>query len=1106
MANEEMGMAAAPAPSGAQAGISPDQMAIYEQMRQNISPKEFSDEMLAGAEQVDPQAVATFRKELDALDVPMEVLDALNNLVDEILANPENYDEIRQRYMDQGIPEDILPEQFDPNFFAALNMAIDQMIAEPAGPQAFAKGGIAELSPISKAVADYGRNGDTMLAHITPAEARMLRRRGGAGTTNPKTGLPEFFSLGGIFKSIGNAVKGFVNSTVGKVVTTVALGFFLGPAAANFLGVTSAAGVAAVGGFIGSAGSTLLGGGNLRDALKAGAMGGLTAGALGGVTQGFDTAYAGPTTVGGQVDAFKGMLPGGTPPVPATAPIPTTAAPLPNAPADSLLAAPGGAPVPTAPPMGVDATEFQGSLAKGNVPAAEPSLFEQGKDLYNKNISPGGIKAAAEPAAQKAGADAVTALQTRVPSATPAMLETAYQGAYKSAMPGMFSTYGPAVGLGIGALGMAGAFTPSETETEGLPASATESPSDRIKREGTQKKYYVQGLPGVQYDEYGAPIAGGYNPFPSAGLPDYNAGGMRMPATIGGIQGIMPRQALYATPSGSIGGNRTVAQPYNNSNMYSNLIPRGYKEGGDVDSSTGGSASGALDRNTAMTAQQQQIIRDMAIARSKAPGGKSPEQELYDYAKTQNLSNAQIDTMMGFPTGATDKWFAGQSTVSPPYVFTGDEKIPFVGGVAGPTVDKPWTPDQVDVVRTIAGPGTVANPGGVATGTGTTVAQQQTARNKVAQNKAMRRAAGSGTMYANINAGLSALAPEDYPGGPVTLSPDRSRFMIDAVNAAKPTSDIDYARLMEQQGIRPEETAAMSGRTYGDINRRVQTANRQSAYAPMLEGQRNALTQQAGVAASGQLPSDLSGYSGQDMAGLYRGLGQQGLNDAQIRAAAGNRYGMQTDTNWQALQNAVANPSLYTERPTTVPPPAGIRAGNNPSNPEQNRAQPFNPYSNITNAPSAYTGPNLYSQALATGMMPSADAMMAGYQRMNQQGATDAQIRNAAETMFGPQGNVGWNTLTAGASALTQAPPPRPERLMNTGGIAGLAQGGYPRRTGQISGPGTEKSDSIPAMLSDGEFVMTAKAVRAAGKGDRRAGAKRMYKLMHQLEKNSGRG
>jgi hypothetical protein len=73
-------------------------------------------------------------------------------------------------------------------------------------------------------------------------------------------------------------------------------------------------------------------------------------------------------------------------------------------------------------------------------------------------------------------------------------------------------------------------------------------------------------------------------------------------------------------------------------------------------------------------------------------------------------------------------------------------------------------------------------------------------------------------------------------------------------------------------------------------------------------------------------------------------------------------------------------------------------------------------------------------------------------------------------------------------------------------GIASLASGGYPRRTGQISGPGTGTSDSIPAMLSDGEFVMTAKAVRGAGKGSRLAGAKKMYALMHQLERNAARG
>ena len=63
-----------------------------------------------------------------------------------------------------------------------------------------------------------------------------------------------------------------------------------------------------------------------------------------------------------------------------------------------------------------------------------------------------------------------------------------------------------------------------------------------------------------------------------------------------------------------------------------------------------------------------------------------------------------------------------------------------------------------------------------------------------------------------------------------------------------------------------------------------------------------------------------------------------------------------------------------------------------------------------------------------------------------------------------------------------------------------MAGGGFPRQTGAINGPGTGTSDSIPAMLSDGEFVMTSDAVRGAGMGDRMAGAKRMYDMMNKFE------
>lgn len=58
----------------------------------------------------------------------------------------------------------------------------------------------------------------------------------------------------------------------------------------------------------------------------------------------------------------------------------------------------------------------------------------------------------------------------------------------------------------------------------------------------------------------------------------------------------------------------------------------------------------------------------------------------------------------------------------------------------------------------------------------------------------------------------------------------------------------------------------------------------------------------------------------------------------------------------------------------------------------------------------------------------------------------------------------------------------------------------FPRRMGAISGPGTGTSDDVPAMLSDGEFVMTAQAVRGAGNGSRKEGVKNMYDMMRAFE------
>ena len=70
----------------------------------------------------------------------------------------------------------------------------------------------------------------------------------------------------------------------------------------------------------------------------------------------------------------------------------------------------------------------------------------------------------------------------------------------------------------------------------------------------------------------------------------------------------------------------------------------------------------------------------------------------------------------------------------------------------------------------------------------------------------------------------------------------------------------------------------------------------------------------------------------------------------------------------------------------------------------------------------------------------------------------------------------------------------------NVAGGGGMNVNDFPSRVGAISGPGTETSDDIPAMLSDGEFVMTAEAVRGAGNGNRQNGMRNMYQMMNQFE------
>jgi hypothetical protein len=74
------------------------------------------------------------------------------------------------------------------------------------------------------------------------------------------------------------------------------------------------------------------------------------------------------------------------------------------------------------------------------------------------------------------------------------------------------------------------------------------------------------------------------------------------------------------------------------------------------------------------------------------------------------------------------------------------------------------------------------------------------------------------------------------------------------------------------------------------------------------------------------------------------------------------------------------------------------------------------------------------------------------------------------------------------------------------GGLMSLRMGGMPAemdfraKGGFVPIGKKERADDVPARLSKNEFVFTAKAVRNAGNGDIKKGAKRMYQLMNKLE------
>ena len=110
---------------------------------------------------------------------------------------------------------------------------------------------------------------------------------------------------------------------------------------------------------------------------------------------------------------------------------------------------------------------------------------------------------------------------------------------------------------------------------------------------------------------------------------------------------------------------------------------------------------------------------------------------------------------------------------------------------------------------------------------------------------------------------------------------------------------------------------------------------------------------------------------------------------------------------------------------------------------------------------------------------------------------TDLSGATSPYAGYGP-GTLGQETFKA-VSGIPEQPTG-----MYAGGSMGYSRGSS-RESFAVNGPGTGRSDDIPAVLSDGEYVIDAETVALLGDGSSKAGAKRLDELRVNIRKHKGR-
>jgi hypothetical protein len=159
----------------------------------------------------------------------------------------------------------------------------------------------------------------------------------------------------------------------------------------------------------------------------------------------------------------------------------------------------------------------------------------------------------------------------------------------------------------------------------------------------------------------------------------------------------------------------------------------------------------------------------------------------------------------------------------------------------------------------------------------------------------------------------------------------------------------------------------------------------------------------------------------------------------------------------------------------------------------------------------------LYSAKLPAPNMPGAAGNFA-VRPQTDFGVVNGQPRDWTKYGFGPEASF-FNYVPQPGEARVATPMPAPtanpssapamyipdDMRFSQGGSFAAKHGGSSNRTEfAVSGPGTGRSDDIPAMLSDGEYVMDAETVALLGDGSPKAGAEALDRLRVNLRKHKG--